>query len=39
MSVIGWIAVGLLAVAILAVIVFAVSSIPDINRYRRLRKM
>jgi hypothetical protein len=39
MSVIGWIAVALLAVAILAVIVFAVSSIPDINRYRRLRKM
>ena len=39
MDVIGWIAMGLLAVLVLAGIVVAASAAPDVNRYRRLRKM
>ena len=39
MAVIGWLAKVVLGVAILAGIFIAVTSVPDINRYRRLRKM
>ena len=39
MAVIGWMATVVVGIAILAGIAFAVAALPDINRYRRLRKM
>jgi hypothetical protein len=39
MAVIGWIATVVVAVLVLAGIVAAASAAPDVNRYRRLRKM
>jgi hypothetical protein len=39
MTVVGWLASVVLAIVIVAAIGFAVLSLPDLNRYRRLRKM
>jgi hypothetical protein len=39
MAVVGIIATALAGLVALTVLVFAVRSIPDMNRYRRLRKM
>ena len=39
MDVIGWIATVVVGVVVLAGLAFVVFSLPDINRYRRLRKM
>jgi hypothetical protein len=39
MAVIGWFATVLLGVVILVGIFVAAAALPDINRYRRLRKM
>ena len=39
MAVVGWIAVGVVAVGVAAAVVVGVSSIPDIQRYMRIRHM
>jgi hypothetical protein len=39
MAVVGWLASLVVAIAVLVVIGFALLSLPDFNRYRRLRKM
>jgi hypothetical protein len=39
MAVIGWIATGVVAVVVVVALVFVAVSLPDVNRYRRLRKM
>ena len=39
MAVIGWLATVLAGIVILVGVFVAVSALPDINRYRRLRKM
>jgi membrane protein YdbS with pleckstrin-like domain len=39
MTVIGWMATVLLGIVILVGIFVAVTALPDLNRYRRLRKM
>jgi hypothetical protein len=39
MAVIGWLAMGVVGFVILVAVFVGVTSLPDINRYRRLRKM
>ena len=39
MAVIGWLASVIVGIVVLVGIFVAVSALPDINRYRRLRKM
>jgi hypothetical protein len=39
MRTVGFIALALVAVFVLGVVAFIIVSIPDINRYRRVRKM
>jgi hypothetical protein len=39
MSVIGWIATGIAAAFLIVALFFVAVSLPDFNRYRRLRKM
>ena len=39
MTVIGWLATVLVGIVVLVGIFVAVTALPDINRYRRLRKM
>lgn len=39
MAVVGWLASVVVAVVVVLAIGFAVLSLPDFNRYRRLRKM
>ena len=39
MELIGWMATVLVGIVILVAIFVAVTALPDINRYRRLRKM
>jgi hypothetical protein len=39
MTVIGWLAAVLVGIVVLVGIFVAVTALPDINRYRRLRKM
>ena len=39
MTVIGWLATVLAGIVIIVGIFVAVTAVPDINRYRRLRKM
>ena len=39
MAVIGWLATVLAGIVIIVGIFVAVTAVPDINRYRRLRKM
>ena len=39
MAVIGWLATVVVGIAILTGMFIVVTSLPDINRYRRLRKM
>jgi hypothetical protein len=39
MEVIGWMATVLVGIVILVATIVAVTALPDINRYRRLRKM
>jgi len=39
MAVIGWMAAVLVGIVLLLGIFVAVTALPDINRYRRLRKM
>ena len=39
MTVIGWLATLLAGIVVLVGIFVAVTALPDINRYRRLRKM
>jgi hypothetical protein len=39
MALIGWLATVVVGVAILTGIFIVVTALPDINRYRRLRKM
>lgn len=39
MVVIGWLFTAIVALVVLGGIVVAVTALPDVNRYRRLRKM
>lgn len=39
MEVVGWIATALVAVAVLAAVIVGVRSIPDAQRYLRMRRM
>ncbi len=39
MIVVGWIAVAVVAVVVVAGVVTLIMSIPDINRYRKIRQM
>jgi hypothetical protein len=39
MDIVGWVFLGLLAVAVLIGLVFTLSSLPDIARYLRIRRM
>ena len=39
MVVIGWLFTSIVVLVVLGGIVFAVTALPDVNRYRRLRKM
>ena len=39
MAVIGWVVTAIVVLVVLGGIVVAVTALPDVNRYRRLRKM
>jgi hypothetical protein len=39
MAVIGWLFTAVVVLVVLGAIVVAVTALPDVNRYRRLRKM
>lgn len=39
MAVIGWLFTAIVVLVVLGGIVLAVTALPDVNRYRRLRKM
>ena len=39
MAVIGWLFTAVVVLVVLGGIVFAATALPDVNRYRRLRKM
>jgi hypothetical protein len=39
MAVIGWLATVLAGIAVIIGVYIAVTAVPDVNRYRRLRKM
>ena len=39
MAVIGWVATGVALVVVVAAVGLAVTALPDVNRYRRLRNM
>ena len=39
MAVIGWLSTAVVVLVVLGGIVVAVTALPDVNRYRRLRKM
>ncbi|MHB8671116.1 MAG: DUF6893 family small protein [Acidimicrobiales bacterium] len=39
MEIVGWIALAFVGLLVLVGIVFLLTSVPDLNRYRRLRRM
>jgi hypothetical protein len=39
MNIVGYVFLGLIALAVLIALVFVVASMPDIARYRRIRRM
>jgi hypothetical protein len=39
MDVVGWVAVGVVGVVVLAGIVLGLTSIPDVRRYMKIRRM